>query len=119
MDAVDHPPQVHAEDPPPTLERHRPDRAARADAGVVAHDVDGVEGLESSVAQMHDVGGDRDVGMHADRLGARGAKLFDGRLEAGVLDVGEHDLHALGCKTVRQRSPDPARPSRHHRHFAR
>ena len=53
-----------------------------------------------------------DVGAHADHLGARRLELRDRVVERGLLDVAEHDLHALGRERRREREPDAARAAR-------
>jgi hypothetical protein len=61
---VDDAVQVDAQHPLPVLERLRPDRSGRGDAGVVDHDVDGAEPGDSGVAQSLDLDGVAHVANH-------------------------------------------------------
>jgi hypothetical protein len=102
VDAVDHAPQVHVDDPLPVVEREVGDVADRADAGVVGDDVRGAEALDDLSGQRGDAVRLRDIALDARRPELRGR-----RLQGAVLDVGDDDLHALADQGVRDALADP------------
>ena len=72
--------------------------------------------LEGGVGQAVDGVGGRDVGGDGEHLDAGG---LDRRLRRGQgvgLDVGEHEVHALGGEAVGGGQPDPARRAGHDGH---
>ena len=119
--AVDDAHQVDAHRPVPVGERPLPGPQAQrgrggGDAGVVEDHVDPPERAERGVGQAVDGLGRRHVGRHGEHLDAGG---LDRRLRRGQrvgLDVGEHEVHALGGEAVGGGQPDPARRAGHDGH---
>ena len=104
---MNHAPQVHLNDPPPVVERERGDGRERADAGVVADDVDGAEPFERCCGERLHAGRVGDVRVDAD-----GAELRGGCGQRVLLDVRDHHLHAFGEKGARDSLADPRRAAR-------
>ena len=109
LDAVGHAEHVHAEGPRPVVGGRLPDEAAgRPDAGVVAQHVDRPVGGVGGLGQRLDRGGRGHVGGHADHVGAAARQVGDGPVEGALLDVGQHEPHALGGEPLGQGPPDAA-----------
>ena len=111
-DAVDHAPEVHAEDPAPVLLGDLPDGTAQADARVVVDEVDRTEAVEGPVPQTPAPTPSATSVTTAESFGPLGGQLAFGLLEGPLLDVAQDDLHALGCcaappRPGRCRSPRP------------
>jgi len=116
--AVDDAVDVHAHAPFPVGGGALPREAAGGDAGVVAEDVHGAERGEGRVLQGFHLVGLRDIHLHADHGGACRAELVGGAVEGVLLDVREHDLHALACESARHGEPESAGASGDHRDLA-
>ncbi len=80
--------------------------------------MDLAERIERRERQRVDLGGVRDVGRHADRIGAGRAQCFDGLRKRFAVDVGQHQLHAKRCAFFGKRTPKAARRAGDHSHFA-
>ena len=113
---MDDSPEVDLERPAPVVELVLPDRAlgARPDPGVVAHDVHRAVGRERGIAQRLHGRIHADIGRHAGDVEPIGAQLSHRLVERGLLDVGQHDAHALAGEALRHRPPDTARSASHH-----
>ena len=109
LHAVDHALQVDAEHPVPVVEGALVERAAGADAGVVAHQVHVAEtilGAAGGVLHRVAVG---DVELERQHLGAARFELGCRGGERLGLDVGEHDAHSLAGEDARHAEADAAR----------
>jgi len=106
---VDDTEHVHIEAPPPVVEVVLPDRplGARADAGVVAQQVDRAVSLERRVAELLDRLERSHVGDDAGHVAPVVAQLSSGALDEIGDDVGDHGLHALGAEPFDERATDP------------
>jgi hypothetical protein len=94
LDAVDHPPQIDAQQPGPVRQRHVGDRGRGGNAGVVAEQIDASVAAPNLVRQrLHAVIGGH-IGADADR-----ADLLSRPIECGLLDVRDDDLHAFANET--------------------
>jgi hypothetical protein len=105
LDAVEDAVEVDAEHPAPLLERELPGQRYARDSGVVAEHVNRAELCKRALGERLDGVPARRVCGHADRVvaDARGRLL-----EAGRVDVGHHEAHALGGEAVAERTADAA-----------
>src|SRR5881296_291072 len=107
--AIDDAPQVDAEHPLPVGERSLPRGAAGSrDAGVVADDVHGAEGVERILRQLFDIFRFRDVGTDREHSGAALPHLGIGLIERALFDVREYNLHAFGGEALGEAAADAA-----------
>ena len=107
LDAVDRPPEVDVDRPPPVVVGHRQHRAADGDAGVVEHDVHRRRrrGRTASASASHGLQRPH-VADDAVGVGPAVAQRLHGGVERALLDVGQHELGALRPPAP---GPSPAR----------
>ena len=119
LDAVDHAPEVHAEDPLPVAMRGRLETAPQRDARVVAEHVHLAEGRDRAVGQRLDRRELRHVGTDTERLAAAAPHGRDGLREGALVDIGDDHLRALAREALDHGAADPAPSTRHHRNPTR
>ena len=119
VDAVDDAPEIDAEDPAPFLLGDLPDRAADAHPGVVVHEVGAAEVLQRSGRAGRGPRPASETSVTTARTSApSAARARRRRLEHGLLDVGQDELHALGGGAPGHRLADAAGPAGDHGHLA-
>jgi len=96
--AVEDAAQVHVYDFVELLERHFLQARILGDAGVVDEDVDAAELVFDLADHGIDHGALGHVHHITDGLGAQGLALFDGFIDAGLLDVANDNGRAFFCK---------------------
>ena len=111
---MDHTPEIDVEGPRPVLERHLLDGTANADTGVVAHDVHRSESVERRISQRLDLDEMTYVGPLCHGLMAGIGQATHGRVEALVIDVGEHHRHPGSGEGPSHRQPHAARGTGDH-----
>jgi hypothetical protein len=74
----------------------------QADAGVVAQQVYATEALEGGIGERGDLILAADVGRPREDAIGGDAEAGGGGFELGALDVGQHQIHALGGGAARQ-----------------
>ena len=114
FDPVDDTPHVHAERPSPVVQLVVPHLTGCtcAHAGVVAHEVHRAERVQRGIAQRLDRREVGDVGDDAEHVETFGFQVLDCRLQRRLLDVGQHDLHALTGEAFSHRPADAAGSAR-------
>ena len=111
--SVDHAPNVHVEDPSPSVEVHLPERVSSdRNTGVVAHDMDVAEGLERTLREPLDVVRAGDIGAYPDRAHSDRRDVVDRRSQSILLHVGKRDVEAGTSEFEGERAPDSARGPR-------
>ena len=106
--AVKHAHQIDVEHPFPAIERNVIDAAARSDAGIVADDVNILEGVVGLLARTIDARRIGDVADDAAHAGSDIVQAFHGVGQSIGFDVGKHHVHAGFRKCAAHRKADAA-----------
>jgi hypothetical protein len=108
FDAVNRPPQVDVDRPPPVVMGHLDDRPAHRHAGVVEDDVHGAEASEGLVGHRLHLLQRTDITLDARRVEAVVLHRRHRGVERALLDVGEDHPRALRPEATRCRQADAA-----------
>ena len=118
--AVEDTAEIDADGPVPMCDGHVPDIVgAGADAGVVAHDLDGSEGalgIGSCVLPRGGIGHVENLLVHRGTFVAQGRSL--GR-ETRAIDIGERNLQAAAGERLGDREADSRSPTCDEGRFSR
>ena len=92
--AVHHPHHIDAQHPLPVFQAVFPDQAARADAGVVEHEVGRAKTFQGGLGHCVHLGGVCHIEPEGQHLRAGGGQLGRGFVKRVLLHIGQHQVHA-------------------------
>ena len=112
--AMNNPPLIHSYQPLIIIFGLLPQMTTGVNSRVITQHLDTAETIDARLAQCSHRFTRADIRQHADSLGAQCRHFSDSGVQFGLLNIGQHYIHALSGKHLGQLQSDPACRARDH-----